>query len=586
MVTIEIDGQQVQLEEGEPILKGAKKLDIRIPTMCNYDWLEPYGVCRVCSVEIVRGKRHRIVTACNYPASEGLKVYTSSERALAVRRMVIEMLLARCSTVPVIQELAREHGIEKSRFGQDKETCILCGLCVRMCGELVGAHALAFGSRGTDRAVTTPFQLQRDATTCIKCGACVSVCPTGHVFMEDFAEQEGQPQDFFRGPTTAVSIPFQQAVPKVPWIDPDACIKLKTDGCGICSQVCEPGAIDFGQHDEEFEIEVGQILIATGYQSFDARKMPQYGYGRLDNVLTSLEFEQMLNSTGPTGGKVLCKNGKPPRAIGIVHCVGSRDENHHRYCSRVCCMAALKFAHLVTERTDAQVYQFYIDMRAFGKGYEEFYSRVLSEGTTLIRGKVAEIVPSRVPAGDGGNGHLMVRCEDTLVGKFREIPVDMVVLCNAFEPQADAAKVANVFTLQRSPDGFFLERHPKLDPVGTMSDGIYLAGACQGPKDIPDSVAQAQAAAARILALISKGEVLIDPIRALISEENCSGCRMCNALCPYNAITFSEEKKVSEVNQTLCKGCGTCVAACPAGAITGSGFTDDQILAELEAVLV
>ncbi len=294
----------------------------------------------------------------------------------------------------------------------------------------------------------------------------------------------------------------------------------------------------------------------------------------------------MLNSTGPTGGKVLCKNGQPPRAVGIIHCVGSRDENHHRYCSRVCCMYALKFAHLVEERTEALVYQFYIDMRAFGKGYEEFYSRVLNEGSTLIRGKAAEVVPVLMPNGDGGEGHLLIRAEDSLVGKFREIPVDMVVLCNALEPQSDAANVANVFSLSRSPDGFFLERHPKLDPVGTMTDGVYIAGACQGPKDIPDTVAQAQAAAARILALIGKGEVLIDPIRAEVIEERCSGCRICNNLCPYQAITFDEEKHVSQVNETLCKGCGTCVAACPAGAMTGSGFTDEQIMAELEALLV
>jgi heterodisulfide reductase subunit A len=541
MVTIRIDGQAVQLEEGGTVLQAARKLDIRIPTLCHCDWLEPYGACRVCLVEITRGDHRDVVTACNFPVSEGLVVNTRSEQALAARRVVLELLLARCSTVPVIQDLAKEYGITRSRFGEDKETCILCGLCVRMCCELVGAHALCFGSRGTDRLVTTPFGLERDLNTCIKCGACVSVCPTGHIRMEDFAEHEGAPRDFYLGPKTAISIPFQQAVPKVPWIDPSACIRMQTGGCNVCSEVCEPGAIDYNQKDEEFEVEVGQILVATGYQAFNARAMAQYGYGRWDNVVTALEFEQMLNSTGPTGGKVVCKNGKPPRAVGIVHCVGSRDENHHRYCSRVCCMYALKFAHLVEERTEAEVYEFYIDMRAFGKGYEEFYSRVLQEGATVIRGKVAEVVPALDQKGNGDAGHLVIRCEDTLVGKFREIPVDMVVLCNALEPQHDVAAVANVFSLARSPDGFFLERHPKLDPVGTMNDGVYIAGACQGPKDIPDTVAQAQAAAARILALIGKGEVLIDPIRASIDEQSCSGCRICNNLCPYTAITFDHD---------------------------------------------
>jgi heterodisulfide reductase subunit A len=331
------------------------------------------------------------------------------------------------------------------------------------------------------------------------------------------------------------------------------------------------------------EIEVGQILVSTGYQLFDAKKMSQYGYTRYDNVLSSLEFERMLSSTGYTGGRILCKNGKPPRAVGILHCIGSRDENHLRYCSRVCCMYALKFAHLVRERTDAEVYQVYIDMRAFGKGYEEFYRRVLHEGTNVIRGKVAEVVPSR---GNGDDRHLMVRCEDTLIGRYREIPLDMVVLCNALEPHTDAGQVARLFSLSRSPDGFFLERHPKLDPVGTTMDGVYIAGCCQGPKDIPDSVAQGQAAASRILSLISKGETFIDPIRASVDHDLCGGCRVCNNLCPYEAIEFDKEKMLATVNEVLCKGCGTCVAACPAGAISGAGFTDEQIVAELEGVLV
>lgn len=353
--------------------------------------------------------------------------------------------------------------------------------------------------------------------------------------------------------------------------------------CHACEEVCPPKAIRLDMEDTITELEVGQILVATGYQSFDATKMTQYGYGRYDNVVTSLEFERMLNSTGPTGGQVLCKDGSPPRAVGIVHCVGSRDEHHHRYCSRVCCMYALKFAHLVKERTDADVYQFYIDMRSFGKGYEEFYLRVLQEGTTAIRGKVSEVVPSR--NSDGEHGFLVVRVEDTLIGKFREIPVDMVVLCNAIEPQGDADDVGRIFSLNRSPDGFFMERHPKLDPVGTTTDGVYLAGCSQGPKDIPDTVAQAQAAAGNILASIAQGKVVIEPVRATVDENLCGGCKTCISLCPYTAITFDEEKKVAVVNEALCKGCGTCVAACPASAITGAGFTDDQILAELEGVL-
>jgi heterodisulfide reductase subunit A len=353
--------------------------------------------------------------------------------------------------------------------------------------------------------------------------------------------------------------------------------------CFECVRACEPRAVDHSMKDEITQVSVGQILVATGYRLFDASHMAQYGYGHLDNVCTALEFERMLASTGPSGGKVLLKDGREPRAIAIIHCVGSRDENYHRYCSRVCCMYGLKFAHLVRDRTEAEVYNFYIDMRAFGKGYEEFYSRVLHEGMNLIRGKVAEVV--RASREKQGQGALLVRCEDTLIGRFREIPADMVVLCNAIEPQGDADEVRRLFGISRSPDGFFLERHPKLDPTATSTDGVFVAGCAQGPKDIPDTVAQAGAAAARMLATIAKGVVEIDPVRAEISSQYCSGCCICNALCPYGAIAYLEEKNVSEVNAALCKGCGTCVAACPAGAITGFGFSDPQVYAEMEGLL-
>ncbi len=353
--------------------------------------------------------------------------------------------------------------------------------------------------------------------------------------------------------------------------------------CLECERVCEPEAVVHAMQDEVKEIPVGQVLLATGYQLFDARRAGQYGYGRLPDVYHGLEFERMINSAGPTTGKVLTRDGRAPRTIAILHCVGSRDENYHRYCSRVCCMYALKFAHLVKDRTDAEVYQFYIDMRAFGKGFEEFYGRVQEEGTHLIRGKAAEVVEARGPL--AAHGTMVVRCEDTLIGAFREVPVDMVILCAAIEPQADAGRLKQIFTISQSPDGFFLERHPKLDPTSTFTDGIYLAGCCQGPKDIPDTVAQASGAAARMMGMIAKAQVAMDPVRASIVAERCSGCRICNNLCPYSAISFDEARKVSVVEKTLCKGCGTCVAACPAGAIEGAGFTDEQILAELEGLL-
>lgn len=586
MVTVNIDGQQVEVVEDTTILKAAEKAGIWIPTMCHCEFFEPYGVCRMCSVEVVRGKRSRIVTACNYPVRGGISVHTNSTKVKWIRKLLMEMMLSRWPNVKVVREMAERLGIDKPRLvslemDEAEDACILCGMCVNMCNDVVKAGVLGFSNTGIKREVVLPFGEQTDQ--CIVCGACVKVCPTGHVKMviEDY---KGKKPEFTLGPKTPISVPSLQAVPRVPVIDEKSCIHFQTGGCEICSTVCEPNAVNYAMKDEVQEIEVGQILVATGFDIFDATAMAQYGYGTLDNVYSSLEFEHILNSTGPTAGKIVMKNGKEPRSVGIIHCIGSRDTNHHPYCSRVCCMYALKFAHLVHDRTDAAIYQFYIDMRAFGKGYEEFYSRLLDEGITMIRGKAAEVVEG--VWSDNGERTLKIRCEDTLIGKFREIPVDMVILCNAIEPRKDADQVRKLFSISKSPDGFFLERHPKLDPTSTTTDGVYIAGCAQGPKDIPDTVAQASSAAARILSLISKGEVEIDPVRAMVQEEYCSGCRICNNLCPYGAIEYLEEKKLSHVNEALCKGCGTCVAACPSSAMTGHGFTDAQILAELDGLLV
>jgi len=353
--------------------------------------------------------------------------------------------------------------------------------------------------------------------------------------------------------------------------------------CHECERVCEAKAVDHDMKDEIVELNVGQVLLTTGYSTLNSDGLAPYGYGLYEDVYTSLEFERIVSSTGPTQGKIVMKNGKEPKSIGIIHCVGSRDVNCHPYCSRVCCMYALKFAHLIKDRTKAEVYQFYIDMRSFGKGYEEFYSRILDEDVNVIRGKVAEVVKPTLSG--NGDGPLLIHCEDTLAKKFREIPVDMVVLCNAIEPQPDAENVRRLFSISRSPDGFFLEKHPKLDPTATATDGIYVAGCCQGPKDIPDTVAQASSAAARMLAYIAKGEVEIEPIQAYIDPELCAGCRLCNPICPYGAISFDEEANISRVNEALCKGCGTCVASCPSSAASAKHFSDEQIFAEIEGIL-
>ena len=359
--------------------------------------------------------------------------------------------------------------------------------------------------------------------------------------------------------------------------------------CGVCSEclecvkACEPQAINHEMEDEIIEVEVGSIIMATGYDTFDPSVISQYGYGRYDNVVTALQFERMCNASGPTGGEIMLKDGSEPKSVAIIHCVGSRDKNYYEYCSRVCCMYSLKYSHLIKEKTDAEVYQMYLDMRCFGEGYEEFYDRLSEEGVNFIRGKVNEVTDRTIS--DEEKGKLIVSCEDTLLGSLIRVPVDMVILSTALTPRSDAEDVARLFNISRRADGFFRERHVKLDPVATTTEGVFVVGCAQAPKDIPDTIAQASAAAARVLAMISWGKVEIEAAIAAIDEELCSGCRICNLLCPYNAISFDEEKEVSQINEAQCKGCGVCVAACPSGALTAKHFTGEQIMAEIEGVL-
>jgi len=411
---------------------------------------------------------------------------------------------------------------------------------------------------------------------CTGCGICQEKCPKKVI---DTVYEAGL------GYRKAIYTPFPQAVPKYPVLDRPNCTYYIKGTCRACEKFCPTGAIDFTQEDEYITVQVGNCILATGYDLFDPRRVTNYGYGRLANVFTSLEFERLSNAAGPTNGNIVLRDGvTTPKSVGIVHCVGSRDRNYNNYCSVICCMQGLKFAHLVKERTGATVYNFYIDMRTAYKAYDEFYQRVLEEGTLFVRGKVADITDAaRMP---GEEGKIIIQVEDTLVGHQRRIPVDMVILSAGLEPRHDAKELARLFGLSCSADGWFIEKHPKLDPVATMTEGIFIAGCVQGPKDIPQSVVQGAAAAARVLGRIQQGEIALEPYRASVNEDKCSGCRICNDLCPFNAILFHEDRMVTEINPALCQGCGTCVAACPAGAISGTGFSDEQIMAQIEGLMM
>lgn len=307
--------------------------------------------------------------------------------------------------------------------------------------------------------------------------------------------------------------------------------------------------------------------------------MLEYGYGVYPEVYTGLEIERLSNASGPTEGEIVMRSGDRPKRVAIMHCVGSRDEHYQPYCSRICCMYSLKLAHLIEEKTHAEVFQFYMDMRTFGKGYEEFYERIQHEGVVMVRGRGAQVMP------DGDR--LIVRAEDTDLGRPVNLPVDMVVLATAVVPSEGAGQLAQRLHVTRDKDGFFLEAHPKLRPVDSSTDGLFLAGACQAPRDIPDTVAHASAAASQALGLLSQDFVEVVPTVAEVRTMHCVGCGLCVDVCPYGAPSLVEDRgrMVAEINEALCKGCGLCVAGCRGKAITLRGFTDTQILTQLEALL-
>ncbi len=409
-----------------------------------------------------------------------------------------------------------------------------------------------------------------DQEKCTGCGECALHCPVNI----------GNEFDLGMTPRHAVYIPFPQAVPGKYTIDMTNCIK-----CGICAQntVCEPQAVRLESEDVLIKFEVGTVIVSTGYDVIDPVNLRNYGYGRYENVITGLEMERNLSSTGPNlGHPVRPSDGKDPHSIAWLQCIGSRDtrDGRHSYCSRVCCMYAIKQARQYKEKhPDSDCYIFYMDIRAFGKGYEEFYESAAHQyGIKFMRGRLAEIQENL-------DQSLLLRAEDTLLGRPISLTVDMVVLSIGVEPRQDSDKIAALLAIQKSSDGFFLEAHPKLRPVDALTDGIFIAGVAQSPKDIPDAVSQAKGAAAGAAILMAQGEMQVDPYFSIVQPALCAGCRSCISQCPFGAISFDEILQIAHINPIKCKGCGTCASTCPSNAIIQNHFTSDQLMAIIRGVL-
>ena len=420
---------------------------------------------------------------------------------------------------------------------------------------------------------------------CTGCGACTEKCP-----------QKKVPNEFNLGMDTrrAIYIPFAQAVPKVATIDPDYCTMLKTGKCGLCSKICTAGAIDYKAKDEYIKEKYGAIVVATGYNPISMEKFDEYAYSQSKDVITSLEFERLTNAAGPTAGKLLRpSDGEHPHTIVFVQCVGSRGEacaeKGKEYCSKICCMYTAKHAMLTRDKyPDTDVYVFYIDVRTPGKNFDEFYRRAVEEyGVHYIKGMVGKVMP------DGKK--LKVRASDLIAGKQINIDADLVVLAAAIEPDKSARPLATMLTASMDTNDFFTEAHPKLRPVESPTAGVYLSGACQGPKDIPETVSQAGAAASKVIGLLCKDKLTGNPCVAHSDEMMCNGCSTCENVCPYGAITYvvkdfrmpdrtTRARRVASVNEAVCQGCGACTVACMSGAMNLKGFTNQQIMAEVDAI--
>ncbi len=527
MITFKLNGKEVQGEEGQYILQVAEKYGVEIPTMCHHKALEPAGMCRLCTVEMFDGRRSRFVTACNYPIWEGMQIFTDTEEVHKGRKLIVEMLLARCPEVPMLQDLAKKYGIEKSRFKAEDDDCILCGLCVRMC-QRMGNNAIELTGRGIEMVVDTPFHVQTDF--CVACGACASVCPTGHITLEKINQNVTSRKNVRKIPSEydmglkgrkPIFVPYAQAVPNTPAIDRDTCMHFKTGGCKVCTEFCGVNAIKHDMEDEILELDVGSIILATGFEPFDPSKFDNYGYAKHPNVVTAMEFERILSASGPTMGHLVrSSDHKEPKKIAWFQCVGSRDINRcdNAHCSSVCCMYAIKESIIAKEHSgdDLDCAVFYMDIRTHGKDFERYYERAKTQGVRFVRSRVHTINP--VPETDDLEVRYVLDSGELVKETF-----DMIVLSIGLQTPPELIQLANDLNIDLTTGNFC--KTDTFSPVQTSREGIFVCGAFQGPKDIPQSVVDSSAAASAAGEMLSPARNTLTKIKEVVPEVNVIGER-------------------------------------------------------------
>ncbi len=498
MVKLTIDSIPVEIEKGKTILQAANSVNIDIPTLCYHKALSTYGACRLCVVEIHKEGRKKIQASCVYPVEDGIEVKTNTPELQNIRKTMIELIMARTPKSEKVKEIARKLGVEQTRFIPRDEDCILCGLCIRMCSERMGQSAIGFKMRGDKRKVSPPFDVE--SSQCMVCGACYSICPTASERLKKVSKKIAKPllDEFDEGlrPRSAIRIPFPQAVPNAAIIDKEHCVHFLTDKCKICQDLCEAKAIDFDQKQEVVELPIGSIIISSGSEVYDGKKKREYGNGRYENIVTSIEFERILSASGPYQGHVLRPGDKKePKRIAFIQCVGSRDDEHH-YCSSVCCMHATKEAVIAMEHSPGlECTIFYMDLRAFGKGFDEYYEKAKKNGVRYIRCRppsIEEVPESKNLIIKFSNGNGQIYAEE----------YDLAVLSCGLQPSHTMPEIAKKLSIRLNERGFC--QTDTFTPVESSRKGIFVCGPCAEPKDIPETVTQSSAAAAKTMELLAE----------------------------------------------------------------------------------